>query len=104
MSLNGVYLQFPLDEIRLLQPQPDNLLLQGEKNKEGCKAMTLNTAEGLPLQQPAVPASNQGSLGIVTQPPEAPKREAGWDPQEVWRTRVKSPSNLLRARFEWDRR
>jgi hypothetical protein len=66
--------------------------------------MTLNPAEGLPLQQPAAPATNEASLGIVTLTPEAPKREAGWDPQEVWRTRVKSPSNLLRARYERDRR
>jgi hypothetical protein len=104
MSLNGVYLPFSLDETPLPQPQPDHLLLQGEKNKEGCKAMTLNSAEGLPLQQPAVPAANEASIGIATPPAEAPKREAGWDPQEVWRTRVKSPSNLLRARYEWDRR
>jgi hypothetical protein len=66
--------------------------------------MTLDPAEGLPLQQPAVPAANDDSRGIVTPPPEAPKREAGWDPQEVWRTRVKSPSNLLRTRYERDRR
>jgi hypothetical protein len=66
--------------------------------------MTLNPAQGLPLRQPAEPAANDASIGIVTPLPEAPKPQAGWDPQEVWRTRVKSPSNLLRARYERDRR
>jgi hypothetical protein len=61
--------------------------------------MTLDPAEGLPVRQPAAPAANDESIGIVTPPPEAPKREAGWDPQEVWRTRVKSPSNLRAGQY-----
>jgi len=101
MSLNGADSQFPLTKFH--HPNLTTRSFRETKNKEGCKAMTLNPAEGLPLQQPAVPAANDDSR-IVTPTPEAPKREAGWDPQEVWRTRVKSPSSLLRARYEWERR
>ena len=101
MSLNGAASQFPPTKFH--SPDLTTGSFRETKNKEGCKAMTLNEAEGLPLQQPAAPAANDDSRN-VTPPPEAPKREAGWDPQEVWRTRVKSPSNLLRARYEWDRR
>ena len=100
MSLNGADSQFPLTKFH--HPNLTTCSFRETKNKEGCKAMTLNPAEGLPLQQPA-PAANDDSR-IVTPTPEAPKREAGWDPQEVWRTRVKSPSSLLRARYEWERR
>ena len=101
MSLNGAASQFPLTKLH--HPDLTTGSFRETKNKEGCKAMTLNEAEGLPLQQPAAPAANDDSRNVAP-PPKAPKREAGWDPEEVWRTRVKSPSNLLRARYEWDRR
>ena len=101
MSLHGADSQFPLTKFHY--PDLTTRSFRETKNKEGCKAMTLNPAQGLPPQQPAAPAANDDSR-IVIPSPEAPKREAGWDPQEVWRTRVKSPSHLLRARYERDRR
>ena len=65
--------------------------------------MTLDPAEGLPVEPSLEPAANEDFTEIVI-PPEAPKREAGWDPYEIWRTRVKLPSIGAWARPEQKRR
>jgi len=66
--------------------------------------MTLDPAEKLPAEQHAEAAANEDSTGILTPPPRVPERETGWDPYEVWRTRVRTPSKLAWAPYERDRR
>ena len=67
--------------------------------------MTPDPADGLPVQQPAKPAANENFIATpVTLPPEPLRREAGWDPFEVWRTRVKESANLTWAPYARDYR
>jgi len=57
-------------------------------------------AEGIPARQPLAPAANEEFTGVVTElsRPEPSRRDldrlatprSGWDPYEVWRTRVKA--------------
>ena len=54
--------------------------------------MSEGIAEGWPVELLAVTAAaNEEFTGIVTRP-DAARREAGWDPYEVWRARVRAPS------------
>ncbi len=60
--------------------------------------MTRDNAEGLPVEQRAeTTAANEEFTGIVSRL-DATRREGGWDPYEVWRTRVRAPSKAARAR------
>lgn len=60
--------------------------------------MTQDSAEGLPVERRTdAAASNEEFTGIMTRP-DAAKRESGWDPYEVWRTRVRTPARAPRAR------
>jgi hypothetical protein len=57
-----------------------------------------DTAQGLPVERRADTAAANGDFtGIVTRL-DTPTRESGWDPYEVWRTRVKAPAKTARAR------
>jgi hypothetical protein len=60
--------------------------------------MTQAYAEGLPVERRADTAvTNEEFTGIVTRL-DAAKRESGWDPYEVWRTRVRAPARAARVR------
>lgn len=65
--------------------------------------MSLDRAEGLPVEQRAEPAANEEFVATVIAS-EPPKPQAGWDPYEVWRMRVRLPSLAARASEERDRR
>jgi hypothetical protein len=51
--------------------------------------MTLDTVEGLPAERRAETAANGEFTGNVTRPDTS---QSGWDPYDVWRTRVRTPS------------
>jgi hypothetical protein len=54
--------------------------------------MEQESAEGLPVERrPGTAAANEDFTGIVTRHESAPRSEGGWDPYEVWRTRVRAP-------------
>jgi len=63
--------------------------------------MKRKSAEGLAAGAPVTPAANEEFIETAA---DAPERHAdtpsGWDPYEVWRTRVKASS---RARQEAER-
>lgn len=60
--------------------------------------MTRDTAEGLPVERRVdTTAANEDFTGIVSHL-DAVRRESGWDPYEVWRTRVRAPAKTARAR------
>ena len=58
--------------------------------------MIRESAEGLPLERRS-DAANEEFTGTVTRR-DGPHRERGWDPYEVWQTRVRAPSKTARAR------
>jgi hypothetical protein len=59
--------------------------------------MVLDNAEGLPVvQREEAAAANEEFTGTVTRR-EIARREAGWDPYEVWLTRVKERRKKPRA-------
>jgi len=65
-------------------------------------------AEGIPARQQLTPAANEEFTGVVTElsRPEPGRRDldrlatsrSGWDPYEVWRTRVKASAKEKRGR------
>jgi hypothetical protein len=60
-------------------------------------------AEGLPASQRLIPAANEEFSGTVSdlyrhRPDRPATRRAGWDPYEVWRTRVKASAKEKRGR------
>ncbi len=57
--------------------------------------MIHDTVEGLPVELETA-AANEEVAGIVTRL-DTPRRESGWDPYEVWRTRVRAPAKAARA-------
>ena len=57
--------------------------------------MIRDNAEGLPLERRSE-AANEEFTGTVTRR-DTPGRERGWDPYEVWQTRVRAPSEAPRA-------
>jgi hypothetical protein len=68
-------------------------------NKQECEQMKTQGAEGLSATQPVAPAANEEFAGndnaildIVTH------SRSGWDPYEVWRTRVKATSRIKKER------
>ena len=59
--------------------------------------MTPDTAEGRLVERHADTApANEDFTGSVTRRDSA-RRDAGWDPFEVWRTRVRAPSKTAAA-------
>ena len=50
--------------------------------------MIRDTVEGLPVERRAQTAASEGVTGNVTS--VDPGRQSGWDPYEVWRTRIKT--------------
>ena len=61
--------------------------------------MERNGAEGLPAGPPATPAANEEFTGSDVQERRGYAR-AGWDPYEVWRTRVKASPRKQEAERE----
>ena len=61
--------------------------------------MERNGAEGLPAGPPATPAANEEFTRSDEQARRAYAR-SGWDPYEVWRTRVKASSREQEAERE----
>jgi hypothetical protein len=60
--------------------------------------MTQDYAKGLPVERREdTAATNEDFTGIVTRL-DAAKRESGWDPYEVWRTRVRAPARAPRVK------
>ena len=60
--------------------------------------MIQETAEGLrSLERTETAAANEEFTGVVTRL-DTVRRENGWDPFEVWRTRVRATSRPARAR------
>ncbi len=57
--------------------------------------MIRDTVEGLPVELETA-AANEEFTGIVTRP-DTLRRESGWDPYEVWWTRVRAPAKAARA-------
>jgi len=58
-------------------------------------------AEGLPAHQRLIPAANDEFTGTVSdlyRLDRAAPRRSGWDPYEVWRTRVKASAKEKRGR------
>lgn len=53
--------------------------------------------EGLPVERAGTSAANEEFTGAVNRR-DALGREGGWDPYEVWRTRVRTPSKSVRVR------
>jgi hypothetical protein len=64
-------------------------------NKQEREPMKRKGAQGLPAAQRAIPAANEefattaNGLDGLERP-----RSSGWDPYEVWRTRVKSSARM----------
>ena len=53
--------------------------------------------EGLPVQRHAdTDAANEEFTGIVTRL-DTKRGESGWDPYEVWRTRVRAPAKSVKS-------
>lgn len=65
--------------------------------------MTGETAEGRPVERRTDDAANEDFTGIVNRRDSA-RREGGWDPYEVWRTRVRAPSKAAKPREDHDPR
>jgi hypothetical protein len=56
-------------------------------------------AEGVSADRRMPAAANEEFTGIVSRRESAPTRQvAGWDPYEVWRTRVRTPSKARKER------
>lgn len=56
-------------------------------------------AEGLPARQRLIPAANEEFTGTVSDlSRRLATRRSGWDPYEVWRTRVKASAKEKRGR------
>jgi hypothetical protein len=64
--------------------------------------MERESMDELPVEQsPGTTAANEEFTGIVTRRDGAPAAAGGWDPYEVWRTRVRAPSSkAIKARSE----
>jgi hypothetical protein len=55
-------------------------------------------AEGLPAGQRLTPAANEDFSGGVSGDDRLAYRRSGWDPYEVWRTRVKASARAPQER------
>jgi hypothetical protein len=52
--------------------------------------------EALTLFPRALKAANEELVSVATPSEKIERRAVGWDPYEVWRTRVKAPQNSTR--------
>jgi len=55
-------------------------------------------AEGLPAVKRLSPAANEDFNGTTAEPDTRTYARSGWDPYEVWRTRVKASSRVPQER------
>lgn len=60
--------------------------------------MKRERADGVSADRRVAVAANEEFTGIVSRPESDSLRHAGWDPYEVWRTRVKTPPTKPRQR------
>lgn len=60
--------------------------------------MKRNEAQGRPSERRVVTAANEEFSAAVSAVRETASAQSGWDPYEVWATRVKAPALLKRAR------
>jgi hypothetical protein len=63
-------------------------------NKRECEEMNRKGAEGLPVIQTVIPAANEEFTDTLNAIDGANVAHSGWDPYEVWRTRVKASFRL----------
>ena len=63
-------------------------------NKQECEAMNRKGAEGLPVIQSVTPAANEEFTDTLNAIESTNVAHSGWDPYEVWRTRVKATFRL----------
>jgi hypothetical protein len=59
-------------------------------NKQECEEMNRKGAEGLPVIERMTPAANEEFTDTLNAIDGASVSHSGWDPYEVWRTRVKA--------------
>jgi len=52
--------------------------------------------EALTLFPRALKAANEELVSVATPSEKSERRAAGWDPYEVWRTRIKAPQDSIR--------
>jgi hypothetical protein len=52
--------------------------------------------EALTLFPRALKAANEELVSVATPSEKIERRASGWDPYEVWRTRVKEPQDTIR--------
>jgi hypothetical protein len=57
-----------------------------------------NGAEGLAAIYRELPAANEESTGTVKAQDRLARPQSGWDPYEVWRTRVRASSSVMPER------
>lgn len=75
--------------------------LNDKNARKELKPMSGDSAEGRPVERGAeTHAANEDFAALVSRSDGAGGREDGWDPYEVWRTRVRAPSKAARARTE----
>jgi hypothetical protein len=68
-----------------------------DNNRSDVKQMVREGVEGRPVERPGTSAANEEFTGTVNRR-DALRREAGWDPFEVWQTRVKDRRRKPRER------
>jgi hypothetical protein len=71
--------------------------LREQNNRGELKQMIRKGTEGLSVERGPEVAANEEFTGILNRR-DTIVRDAGWDPFEVWRTRVRAPSKVTRAR------
>ena len=62
------------------------------------EAMKRKGAQGTPVGQRIAPAANEEFSALVNGLDRLEHPRSGWDPYEVWRTRVKTSSRIKRER------
>src|ERR1700704_1560896 len=67
-------------------------------NKQERRQMKPNGAEGRAAVYRMSPATNDEFNGLVNGRARLARPQAGWDPHEVWRTRVKASSPVMQGR------
>jgi hypothetical protein len=60
--------------------------------------MKIKGAQKLPKDRRAITAANEEFSGAVSAVRATEQSQSGWDPYEVWATRVKAPALLKRER------
>ncbi len=67
-------------------------------NKQEHRQMKRKAAEGLAAVDRIAPAANEEFTGTVNGLDKVAAPQSGWDPYEVWRTRVKVSSGVIQER------